>query len=384
MRVLVLGGDGYLGWPLAMKLSHSGHDVSIADSYLRRKLTRSTNNEPLVEFPDLGERKQKWFHYTGINLNSYIGNLRDWGFISKVFQQTSPDCVVHLAEQPSAPFSMIDRGKCIVTSTNNIVSTLNVIFAIQKTNPRIHLVKLGTMGEYGTPNIDIEEGWIEINHNGRKDRMLFPKKPGSFYHCSKVADSVYLEFACRSWGLKVTDLNQGIVYGIDTEETILDDELLTSFHYDSIFGTVLNRFMTSAVKKRPLLVYGKGSQTRGFLNIKDTIKCVEIATMNPPKNGQFRVFNQFTEQFSVAELANKVVNVSKKMNIKANIEYIDNPRVEDAEHYYNAKHSDLQDLGLKPVLLDDVILEKMMEKIIYHKHKINSSLFEPKVKWKQK
>jgi UDP-sulfoquinovose synthase len=298
--------------------------------------------------------------------------------------QFMPDAVVHYAEQPSAPFSMIDREKCVHTQRNNVLGTLNLMFAIQHTNPEIHIVKLGTMGEYGTPNIDIEEGWLEIEHKGRHDRMLYPKKPHSFYHLSKVHDSANLEFSCRIWGMKVTDLNQGVVYGIDTEETKIHPDLATSFHYDAVFGTVLNRFVVQAVHGTPLSVYGKGGQTRGFLNIRDTLQCVELALLNPAKSGEFRVFNQFTEQFSVIDLAGRVQRVANTLGCKAEIDHIANPRNEMEEHYYNAIHSSLPELGLKPCVLDDDVIGHMIEIARSFKNRIDSTVLKPNVKWKQK
>ena len=305
MRVLVLGGDGYLGWPLAMKLSHCGHDVSIADSYLRRKITRSTNNEPLVEFPDLDERKQKWFDYTGITLNSYIGNLRDWDFISKVFQQTSPDCVVHLAEQPSAPYSMFSRESATLTLRNNLEVTANVIFAVREYCPDSHIVKLGTMGEYGTPNIDIEEGWLEVTHNDRNHTFLYPRQASSLYHTTKIMDTDLLWFYTRTWGIRVTDLMQGPVYGLFTDENRKYFDLLPHFNYDEVFGTVINRFIVQAVIGHPLTVYGRGGQTRGYLNIQDSLNSIELALETPPSKGELRIFNQFVETFSVNQIAKK-------------------------------------------------------------------------------
>ncbi len=194
---------------------------------------------------------------------------------------------------------MIDREHAVYTQVNNVVGNLNVMYAIQETDPDIHLVKLGTMGEYGYPNIDIEEGFIEITHKGRTDVLPYPKQPGSFYHLSKVHDSSNIMFGCRIWGLRATDLNQGIVYGQSTKETDVDPLLATRFDYDGVFGTVLNRFCVQAVTGHPLTVYGAGGQTRGMLNIRDTLACVTLALENPADRGEFRVFNQFTESFSV-------------------------------------------------------------------------------------
>jgi UDP-sulfoquinovose synthase len=280
-----------------------------------------------------------------------------------IFEEVRPDVVIHYAEQPSAPYSMYNRYNAVNTQINNVASTLNVMFAMKRCTPDAHLIKLGTMGEYGTPNIDIEEGWIELEYNGRRDKMLYPKKPGSFYHLSKVHDSHNLEFGCRIWDLRVTDLNQGVVYGIETDETELHPELTTSFHYDQVFGTVINRFITQAVAGIPLTVYGNGSQTRGYLNIRDTIACVTLAAENPPKAGEFRVFNQFTEQFSVKELADKVKRVGDRLGLNVRIENIENPRVEQENHHYNARNTRLLDLGLRPHYLTDEWIETLIKRV---------------------
>lgn len=384
MKILILGGDGYLGWPTAMNLSNKGHEVAVVDNMIKRYWEAEIGVEPLAPIRPLPVRVQRWKELTGKNIGLYVGDLAtNHRFVYKVLEEFQPDAIVHYAEQPSAPFSMIDREKCVETQRNNVLGTLNLMFAMQRTNPNIHMVKLGTMGEYGTPNIDIEEGWLEVTHKGRKDRVLYPKKPGSFYHLSKVHDSANLEFACRIWGMKVTDLNQGVVYGIDTDETNMHEDLGTSFHYDAVFGTVLNRFVVQAVHGVPMTVYGKGGQTRGFLNIRDTLRCVELALLNPAERGEFRVFNQFTEQFSVNDLALRVEKVAKSRGFKADVHHVNNPRVELEEHYYNAVHSALPALGLQPHLLDDETISRMIDFVLRHQSRVNEMVLSPTVKWKQ-
>jgi UDP-sulfoquinovose synthase len=243
-------------------------------------------------------------------------------------------------------------------------------------------VKLGTMGEYGTPNIDIEEGYITIEHNGRKDVLPYPKQPGSFYHLSKVHDSHNIMFACKIWGLRATDLNQGIVYGTLTDEVALDEALINRFDYDEVFGTVLNRFCVEAAIGHPLTVYGKGGQTRGFLDIRDTVRCIELACMQPAARGECRIFNQFTEQFSILEIAQLVQKAAKKMRLKVEIEYLPDPRVEAEEHYYNAKHSKLIDLGLKPHWLSDSLLDSLMNIAVKYRDRIDRSIIMPQVNWR--
>jgi UDP-sulfoquinovose synthase len=262
------------------------------------------------------------------------------------------------------------------------VGTLNLLFALREFQPDCHLVKLGTMGEYGTPNIDIEEGYITIEHNGRKDVLPYPKQPGSFYHLSKVHDSHNMMFACKIWGTRATDLNQGVVYGTMTDEVALDEALINRFDYDEVFGTVLNRFCAQAALGHPLTVYGKGGQTRGFLDIRDTVRCVELACLNPAAKGEFRVFNQFTEQFSVLDLAHLVEKAGKQAGLKVEIDYLPDPRVEAEQHYYNAKHSKLIDLGLSPHFLSDSLLDSLIDIAIRYRDRIDTALFLPRVNWR--
>jgi UDP-sulfoquinovose synthase len=385
MRVLVLGGDGYLGWPTAMHFSARGHDVTVVDNMIKRYWEAEVGVEPLVPVRSLKHRADKWHNLTSRKIAVHVGDIAtNSRFVYNVLDRVKPDAIIHYAEQPSAPFSMMDRQKCVDTQVNNVAGTLNLMFAARHAVPEAHIVKLGTMGEYGTPNIDIEEGWIDISHNGRNDRVLFPKKPGSFYHLSKVHDSHNLEFGCRIWGMRVTDLNQGVVYGISTDETALDAELATSFHYDAIFGTVLNRFITQAVAGVKLTVYGQGGQTRGFLNIKDTLRCVELAVLNPAKASEFRVFNQFTEQFSINDLARQVERVGKGLKLDVTIDHIPNPRVEAETHYYNAQHTGLQRLGLEPHRLTDDVVASLIESVQRNKGRIDGSLFKPDVSWNQR
>jgi UDP-sulfoquinovose synthase len=385
MRIMILGGDGYLGWPTAMHFSQRGHEVAVLDNMVKRYWEAELGVEPLVPVPSLYSRVRRWQDRTGLKIELFVGDIsKNHRHLYNSLERFQPEAIVHYAEQPSAPFSMMDRGKCIDTQVNNVAGTLNLLFAMRGTCPDAHIIKLGTMGEYGTPNIDIEEGWLDVEHNGRKDRVLYPKKPGSFYHLSKVHDSHNLEFACRIWGTRVTDLNQGVVYGIETDGTAVDPELNTSFHYDGVFGTVLNRFVVQAVHGLPLSVYGKGGQTRGFLDIRDTLRCVELAALNPASAGEFRVFNQFTEQFSVLELARRVERVARQRKLDVRIEHQPNPRVEQEEHYYNARHSALVSLGLEPHLLSDQVIDRMIATVQGAADRIDSAIVTPQVKWRQR
>jgi UDP-sulfoquinovose synthase len=380
MRIMVLGGDGYLGWPTTMYLSARGHKVSVLDSSVRRQYDEELGSGSLVPIESLRTRVKAWEQVSGERLPVFHGDLCDADFTYEAIRSFRPDAVVHFAEQRAAPYSMIDRKHAVYTQTNNVVGTLNLMYAIGEIDRDIHVVKLGTMGEYGQPNIDIEEGWLEVEHRGRRDRVLYPKKPGSFYHLSKVHDSHNLEFGCRIWGLRVTDLNQGVVYGQETEQTVLHPQLATRLDYDAVFGTVLNRFAIQAVLGQPLTVYGGGSQTRAFLDIRDTVECIRLACENPADPGEFRVFNQATEQFSLDELA-KVVANSYPGGV--DVEHIENPRVELENHYYNFTHTALESLGLVPHLLGDTLLEQMYGVIERYRHRVDLDLLQPTVQWRE-
>jgi len=379
MRILVLGGDGYLGWPTALHLSAAGHDVAIADSFARRGYDRELGATSLVPIASLDERVKVWREVSDRRVKTFVGDLTDASFTTSLIDEVRPRTIVHFAEQRSAPYSMIDQTHAVYTQVNNVVGTLNVLYAIADVDPTIHLVKLGSMGEYGTPNIDIEEGWLQVSHKGRIDTVLYPKRPGSFYHLSKVHDSHNIEFACRAWNMRATDLNQGIVYGQETDLTRLDPALATRFDYDAVFGTVLNRLIVQAVCGHPLTVYGSGHQIRGMLDIRDTVECIRIAAENPAEPGEFRVFNQFTEQFSVLQLAEMIRDTYPG---RVRIGRIENPRVEAAEHYYNAVHSRLVELGLQPHNLSDTLIDSLFSITESHKQYVDPSLFDPSVRWK--
>lgn len=381
MRVLILGGDGYLGWPTAMHLSAKGHEVAVADSYLRRNLMREEDVEPLYSVLNLQERIRVWRECSGRDITCFIGDLMEWDFMAKIFKEFQPEAIVHYAEQPSAPYSMLRREAATLTLSNNLGVTANLIFAVREFCPDAHIIKLGTMGEYGTPNIDIEEGWIDIEHNKRKERFLFPRQAGSLYHTTKIMDTDLLWYYVRMWGLRVTDLMQGPVYGIFTKESEISDDLLTLFSYDELFGTVLNRFIVQAVAGHPLTVYGKGGQTRGYLNIRDTLNCIELSIEKPANLGELRIFNQFTEKFSVNDLAGRVRDAGAILGIEVQVKSIENPRKEKEEHYYNPKHTGLIDLGLKPTLLTDAVLTQMMGHVIKYKTAIARHKIFRGTKW---
>ncbi len=382
MKIIVAGGDGFCGWPTALYLSKQGHDVTIVDSLMRRKWDEELRSNSLTPIASLEERVARWKELTGKTIKTYIGDLNHYDFLKVVLEQTQPDVFVHFAEQRSAPYSMIDREHAVFTQVNNVAGTLNVLFGLRDIVPDCHLIKLGTMGEYGTPDIDIEEGYIKIKHKGREDVLPYPKQAGSIYHLSKVHDSHNIMFTCRTWGLRATDLNQGIVYGLHTDETQLDPVLINRLDYDGVFGTALNRFIIQAAIGHDLTVYGEGGQTRGFLNIVDTVRCIEIAAENPADRGEFRVFNQFTEEFSVLELAQRVQKVAAGKGIDVQIAHLENPRVEKEKHYYNAANTKLKDLGLEPHLLTDEVLGDILDEVIKHKDRVIKENVLPQVSWK--
>ncbi len=382
MKICVLGGDGYCGWATALYLSARGHSVSIVDNYVRRSWDHELGVQTLTPIRPLVDRLRAWQQLTGNVIDLYTGDITDYDFLASTIRDFEPESVIHFAEQRSAPYSMIDRKHAVSTQVNNVVGTLNLLFALRELQPDCHLVKLGTMGEYGTPNIDIEEGYIKIEHNGRHDILPFPKQPGSFYHLSKVHDSHNMMFACKIWGLRATDLNQGVVYGTMTDEVALDEALINRFDYDEVFGTVLNRFCVQAAIGHPLTVYGKGGQTRGFLDIRDTVRCLELACLNPADRGECRVYNQFTEQFSVLQLAHLVAATGKKFGLDVEIQHLPDPRVEKEEHYYNAKHSKLIDLGLRPHLLSDSLLDSLMNVAVQYRDRVDTSILLPQVNWR--
>jgi UDP-sulfoquinovose synthase len=378
VRVLVLGGDGYLGWPTALHLSDCGHETAVLDNFARRDYDKELGVQSLVPIEGLDVRIAAWQEVSGQRIESYVGDLLDADFVYRVLREFRPNAIVHYAEQRAAPYSMIDRAHAVYTQHNNVIGNLNLLYAIAEIDPAIHLVKLGTMGEYGTPNIDIEEGWLDLEHNGRTDRVLFPKRPGSFYHLSKVHDSHNIEFTCRIWGLRATDLNQGVVYGQQTPQTARDERLATRFDYDGVFGTVLNRFVIQAVLGQPLTVYGTGGQTRGLIDIRDTVECIRLAVENPAEAGEFRVFNQMTESKSVSEIAELVAD---RFPGPAQIEHLENPRVEAPEHYYNVVHTGLENLGLEPHLLSDTLIESMFGIVEANKHRVDVDKLYPGVQW---
>jgi UDP-sulfoquinovose synthase len=363
-----------------MYLSARGHDVAVADNFVKREWEREIGVQPLMPIATLQQRVAAWREISGRQIELFVGDLVDHDFVVSTIREFRPDAVIHYGEQPSAPFSMIDAAHATYTQSNNVVGTLNVLFALRDVAPEAHLIKLGTMGEYGTPNIDIEEGYLTVEHNGRSHEFLYPKTAGSLYHLSKVHDSHNIHFACRIWGLRATELNQGVVYGVETDESALDPRLTTSFHYGEVFGTALNRFCVQAVAGEPITPYGRGGQTRGYLNIRDTMACVELALLNPAQAGELRVFNQFTELFTVNELAEKVRDAAAELGIVATVAHVDNPRVEAEDHYYNAKQPSCSSWGCTRTCLARID-RSMITTIRRHADDIDRSKLVMGIRW---
>ncbi len=381
MNVAVIGGDGYCGWATALHLSARGMNVTIVDNLVRRKWDENLGIQSLTPITTIAKRLAALEHRGMPKIRFRNIDVGDYKAMSELLRTLRPQAIVHFGQQRSAPYSMIDRDHAIRTLINNTAGNLNLLWAIRENCPDTHLVKLGTMGEYGTPDIDIEEGFIEIRHKGRKDVLPFPKQPGSFYHLTKVHDSDQIYFVCRAWGLRATDLHQGIVYGLSTDETLKSRRLINRFDYDHIFGTVLNRFCVEAALGRPLTVYGEGGQTRTFLNIRDTVQCVEIAIRNPAAAGEYRVFNQFTEIFSVEQLAEKVARAGSKMGLDVRIEHLNNPRKEKEQHYYATRNANLLGLGLEPTLLTDATIVELIEAAQRYASRADASVIDPSIAW---
>jgi UDP-sulfoquinovose synthase len=394
MQVLILGGDGYLGWPTAMYFSKRGFEVTVVDNYFRRNACTELDVGMLYPIPTLQERARIWYEKTGLEIKVVIGDLTDPEVMRSFFNGQAtyswavnksfsgiPETVIHYAEQPSAPYSLLDYKHANITLTNNLVVTNNLMFALKDLSPQTHVVHIGTMGEYGTPNIDIEEGWLDIEHKGRKDKFLFPRQASSLYHTTKIMDTDLMWFAVRMWDLRITDLMQGPVYGIETEESLIDDRLKTLFNYDEIFGTVVNRFITQAVVGYPLTIYGKGGQTRGYLNIKDTVQCVHKSVEQPAEKGELRIFNQIMETFSVQELADLTQTVGRRLGYDVKIDNIENPRREAEEHYYNPTYHGLKDIGVKPHYLTEEVMGKIFKIVALHKDNIRKEVIFRGVRW---
>ena len=393
-HVMILGGDGYLGWPTAMYFSIRGYRVTVVDNYFRRNACTELDTGMLYHVPTLIERSKIWHEKTGKEIKVVIGDLAEPEFTRSLFKgdveyqwsidktfSGMPETVIHYAEQPSAPYSIYNYKLADITLINNLRVTNNLLWAVRDYSPATHIIKIGTMWVYGTPNIDIEEGWIDIEHKGRKDRFLFPRQASSLYHTTKIMDTDLAWFGVRMWDLRVTDLMQGPVYGIETEESLIDDRLKTLFNYDEIFGTIVNRFIVQSIVGYPLTVYGKGGQTRGYLNIKDTLQCVHMSEQTPASSGELRIFNQIMETFTANDLAELTQKVGRELGYDVEIDHINNPRKESEEHYYNPTYQGLQNIGVEPHFLDEDVMKKMFRVVEKYKANIRTDVIFKGIKW---
>jgi UDP-sulfoquinovose synthase len=371
MKILILGIDGYIGWALALHQLSLGNEVCGVDNFSRRKNVEEMKSWSAIPILSMNDRIKYLQEKYGDKITFFEGDLLDSQFINNVMKKSQPDSIVHLAEQPSAPYSMIDQDHTIYTHQNNVMGTLNLLFAIKNYAPKAHLVKLGTMGEYGyEAGLDITEGFFEIEFRGKKGMIPYPRQAGSWYHWTKVHDSNNIMFACKLWGLRSTDIMQGIVYGTRTNE-IIDKKDHTRFDFDESFGTVINRFCSQAVIGHPLSIYGTGGQTRGFLALVDSIQCISILLDKPAEENEYRVVNQFDEQYNVAELAQKIQTAGNKKDLNVQIQKFENPRLEKENHYYKADHNILKELGFKPTRLIDDEIDMMLDDLIIYKDRIN-------------
>jgi UDP-sulfoquinovose synthase len=383
MRVLIPGVDGYLGWSLAQHLATRGHEVAGIDNYMRRDWVAEIGSQSATPIRRMTERLEAFRENFSKNLMFFRGDLADSGFVLNVFRHFRPEAIVHLGEMPSAPYSMIDVEHAIFTHKNNMFGTINILFAMKEVCPDAHLVKLGTMGEYGTPNVDIPEGFFTIEYRGRTDTLPFPRQAGSWYHQTKVHDSNNIMMCCRLWKLKSTDIMQGVVFGTRIDAMGDDERLVTRFDYDQCFGTVINRYCAQTVIGAPMTPYGRGRQRRGFLPLRDSVQCLTLAVEHPPQQSEYRVFNQFQETYDITELAEKVYGVADSLGMKAQIRNLENPRFEAEEHYYNPDHKCLLELGYCPSTNLDEELRVMLQDLSKYKQRIEArkeSLL-PDIRW---
>lgn len=383
MRVLIAGVDGYLGWPLAQHLAARGHFVGGIDALLRRKWVAEVGGQSAIPIGTIQERLEAYNRHFGQPMPFWQINILDYNALVSILTEFKPEAVVHLAEMPSAPYSMIDAEHAAFTQHNNVIGSLHLLWAIKQVCPHAHLVKLGTMGEYGTPNIDIPEGFFEIEYRGRHDVLPFPKQAGSFYHWSKVHDSNNTMFACRTWGLRASDIMQGVVFGTQVQAMAAELHFRTRFDFDQCFGTVVNRFCAQAIIGHPLTIFGMGGQKRAFLPLRDSIACLTLVIENPPKHGEYRVINQFDQCFTIAQIAGLVCHAGEQLGLEVRLEYYDNPREELEHHYYNPERRKLDALGYVPSgqIVDELVL--MLEDLVPFQSRIaaKQELLIPDIRW---
>ncbi|GGP22416.1 NAD-dependent dehydratase [Thermocladium modestius] len=384
MKIVIFGIDGYLGWPLALRLAARGHDVIGVDNYSTRRGVEEVGSWSALPIGTMEERLRAAKEVMGVDISFIEGDVTDYGVVKKVMQE-KPDAVVHFAEQKSAPYSMMDLDHAKYTFTNNIIGTLNIVYAARDLSPRTHILKMGTLGEYGTPNFDIPEtAMVKAIIGDREDEIVVPRWAGSWYHWSKVYDSYNLMYANKLWGLTVTDIHQGPVYGTRTPE-IIDERLFTRFDFDDVWGTVINRYCAQAVIGHPLTVYGSGKQIRGFISLEDSIDSIYLLLTHPPEEGEYRVVHQYREAHSVIEIAHIVRNAAAELGMEVSIDHIQNPRAEKEEHYYNPIRRVLPSLGMFGLRKDfRSEVKVMLQDIIPYRHRIEEkrSIIMPRVRWR--
>lgn len=386
MRVFIAGVDGYLGWSLANYLAARGHEVGGADIFYRRKWVEEMGSWSAIPIRPMKERLSAFKERYGRDLVFWEGDLREYGFVEAALRKFQPDAVVHLGECPSAAYSMIDVHHAVFVQTNNITGTFNLLFAMRDIRPQAHLVKLGTMGEYGTPNVDIPEGFFEVEYRGRRDRMVFPRNAGSWYHWSKVHGSNNVMFACKIWNLRATDVMQGVVFGTRFDDGDIDERLMTRLDFDQAFGTSVNRFCCQAVIGHPLTPFGKGHQRRGFLPLGDSMQCLTLALEHPAREGEYRVMNQFEEVHDITELALRVQKVAGELGLDVPVRNLENPRIELEEHYYHPDHQRLLDLGYTATRDVEAEMRVMLEDLLRYRERIEAKRDQliPDVQWNGK
>jgi len=385
MKIFIIGMDGYLGWPLAMHLAQRGHDVFGIDNGSRRDMVAEMGSVSALPILPMRERLGIFQDKTGKSIDYQEIDVRNHAVVVNLLEIFQPDAIVHLGEMPSAPYSMIDFEHARFTHDNNINGTLSLLWAMQKACPKTHLLKLGTMGEYGTPGMPIAEGFCEMSYKGHTATVPFPKAAGSFYHATKVHDSTNIALVCKAWGFRSTDIMQGPVYGTKTDETMLDPGLCTRFDFDEAFGTVINRFCAQATIGLPLTPYGKGRQIRGFLTLRDSIQCMTLLLEKPPAEGEYRVVNQFEDIYGITELAEAVAEAGQEVfEREIAIQAVQNPRKEAEEHFYEPDHQKLLDLGYVPTHDMKAELLAMLSDLAPHADRIRDcqDSILPKVQWR--
>ncbi|MHB1952556.1 MAG: NAD-dependent epimerase/dehydratase family protein [Sulfobacillus sp.] len=388
MRVFIAGVDGYLGWNLAQYLVARGHRIGGMDNLARRRWVSEVGGESAFPLAGFRERVELLCASGNADPQDFIeGDLCDFSLLRDTLRRFSPQSIVHLGQMPSAPFSMKSRGHCVACQVDNLTSNLNLLWAIREVCPDCHLVKLGSMGEYGQPNVEIPEGSFRVEFRGRTDELPFPRQPGSFYHLSKVHDSHNTAFACKVWGLRATDVMQGIVCGTRFPGKSDDPRLASRLDFDECFGTVLNRFCVQAVLGMPLTVYGGGSMIRSYLSLADSLQCLALIVENPVSDalaGTYRVINQFAVTASVAELAETVSAVCREeFGLAVEAIHCENPRNDREEHFYRPENRRLFDLGYRPTTDLRCVIRETIADLLPHRDRLRRyrEAIAPKTKW---